>query len=825
MEDMQTAQKNISEKKNKAKAKIENIYALSFIQEALLFHSQQAKEDQGLIQVRGHLKGKLDLQKFELAWNQVVKRQESLRSSLHWENIKRPIQLVSPEASISLEFEDWSDRDLHNRQQQLEAFLSENRRKPFNFQKAPISRLQLIQLAENHFFLLWSCHHILLDGWSSALILREVFAYYQKSLDAAFDLNLPSLPKYRHYLNWQQQQDLKKAETFWKEQMAGFSQPSLLVRGPAADRSSKASFSKESFTLKTTQTESLSQYARQKRVTLNTLVQGAWAFLLSKLLKQSDIVFGVSVSGRSSSMPGIDHLCGMLMNVLPLRFPLEKEFKIGESLEKVQHSQARMLEYEYLGQDQIQSWIDWPAYKPLFDCLFVFENFPSQGLEGGGIKMEKLESDITSTYPLTCVVKPGQVLEIIIKTDNRVFDAETLHWLLQNFQHLLINIPLVEGDSFLAWDNLIDTAPPGFDQGPVHQDEDHPQDYQPPRNEWELKLTRIWENLFDRRPIGVHDHFFEMGGRSLLAVRLFAQIKTQLGRNLPPTMLLEHPTIAQLAGKLQENQEEKPWSALVPLNANGQGVPLFCLHGGGNHVFFYRELARQLGADQAVYALQSIGLDGLQDRHKSIEEMASHYLEEIQAIYPDGPYAILGYCFSNAIGLEMSRRLRAAGKEVALLAIIDSSPSYHPLMAQKKTQKDRWGQVFYLIGKGNWIKIYRKIDWKLFRPIREGWKSRWAPDQYRKTRQMIKPISDDIARAYQWKTYSGKIHLIQSEEVVQKPISERTRKAWKALAEGGLDIQVIPGKHHTLFEQPDVLGLAEKLKEILSENNKPARGQ
>ncbi|MEO1655102.1 MAG: condensation domain-containing protein, partial [Bacteroidota bacterium] len=416
--------------------------------------------------------------------------------------------------------------------------------------------IKVIQLEPEHHFLLWSCHHILLDGWSSALILKDVFSFYKQAQHPEREVKLPSIPTYRHYQHWQQKQELQAAKLFWKEQLADFSQPSLLGRNLVLEPGKSAHFRQNSFSIDPHETATLEKQARQKKITLNTFIQGAWALILSKLLHQSDLLFGISVSGRSSSMPQIEHLCGMLMNVLPLRVKLEDQQTGQDCLGRLQQNQARMLEYDFIGQDQIQSWIDWPEHQALFDSLFVFENFPSAGLEGGDLKLEQLESDITSTYPLTCVVKPGTSLEIILKLDTRFFNAEVSEWLLKSFSQVLKNMA-EGGDSWADWGQGIETPERDFFPASEYMIEsDKTRAYQAPRNEWELKLTRIWENLFDRRPISVHDNFFEIGGRSLLAVRMFAQIKSQLDRNLPPTILLENPTIAQLATKIEENQEE-----------------------------------------------------------------------------------------------------------------------------------------------------------------------------------------------------------------------------------------------------------------------------
>ncbi len=193
------------------------------------------------------------------------------------------------------------------------------------------------------------------------------------------------------------------------------------------------------------------------------------------------------------------------------------------------------------------------------------------------------------------------------------------------------------------------------------------------RDDLELQLTKIWEEVLDIQPIGITDKFFDLGGHSLLAVRLFAQIEKTFNKNLPLAILLQAPTIEQLATILRQQEGSVPWSPLVTIQSGGSKPPLFCIHGGGFNVLVYRELAINLGPDQPVYGLQARGLDGSNEPLRNrIEEIATDYVEQILTVQPEGPYFLAGLSSGGNIALEMAQQLHAQGQKVALLAMFDS---------------------------------------------------------------------------------------------------------------------------------------------------------
>jgi amino acid adenylation domain-containing protein len=193
-----------------------------------------------------------------------------------------------------------------------------------------------------------------------------------------------------------------------------------------------------------------------------------------------------------------------------------------------------------------------------------------------------------------------------------------------------------------------------------------------PRSSSEKALVEIWADVLDLDEVGIHDDFFDLGGDSLRAAELLAEVETRFGRRLPDTVLLQAPTVEQLARIVSQDDGVAPHRALVAIRDTGHRPPLFCVPGHLGTVLCFRELARHVGADHPVYGLEARGLNGVEPPHATIEAMAAAYLTEILAREPTGPYFLLGYCFGGRVAFEMARQLVAGGRTVGLLGLLDS---------------------------------------------------------------------------------------------------------------------------------------------------------
>jgi thioesterase domain-containing protein/acyl carrier protein len=354
-----------------------------------------------------------------------------------------------------------------------------------------------------------------------------------------------------------------------------------------------------------------------------------------------------------------------------------------------------------------------------------------------------------------------------------------------------------------------------------------------PSNELEFRLTRIWEQILGVRPIARTANFFDLGGHSLLAVRLLAHIEKRLGKSLPVAALFHAPTIAQLAELISREGWRAQWKSLVAIQPGGSRPPLFCVHAHDGNVLFWRDLARHLGADQPFYALQPRGADGEQSLHNRVEEMASHYLEEIRSLQPQGPYFLGGHCLGGVIAFEMAQQLEAQGEKVGMLALFDS---YAP-RREGAPRRSRWyryrqkairnfelglglhiGNLLALPAQERLAYIKGKLNKAVYK-LYMGLGSTWIPAARR--RADILRAGAQAARLYKPTLYPGKITLFRARQL-GRGISHDPHLGWDRLAGGGLETHVIPGYHAHIVLEPRVRVLAQELTAVLSNDRQAA---
>ncbi len=252
----------------------------------------------------------------------------------------------------------------------------------------------------------------------------------------------------------------------------------------------------------------------------------------------------------------------------------------------------------------------------------------------------------------------------------QVHPGELRHFLQQKLPDYMIPSLFVEMEAFpLTPNGKIDRKAFPRPEGLVVQTA---APFLNPESDRERQLAEIWKKALRKQTIGVNDNFFDLGGHSLLAAQMFAQIERQIRVRLPLAVLFQAPTIRQLAEIIESKLWNSAWKSLVPLQTTGDRPPLFLVHGAEGNVLLYKNLARGLGNDQPVYALQSRGLEGREAIDTGVEQMAAHYRQEIQALQPRGPYFLGGYCLGGTIALEIAQQLRRSGESVALLAMVET---------------------------------------------------------------------------------------------------------------------------------------------------------
>jgi amino acid adenylation domain-containing protein len=422
---------------------LEDLYELSPMQQGMLFHSIYSP-DSGVYfeQSLFTIKGDLNVSAFEGAWQKAVDRHSILRTSFLWEDLSSPVQVVHRHVDVGIAKHDWRNLSADQREQQLQSFIAEDRGRDFVLSEAPLMRLALFRFADDEYKFLFSRHHLLLDRWSRALLLKDFFALYEALSQAqqpTFDVVRP----YRDYIAWLARQDAGDAENFWRTSLAGITEPTPFVVERKADQPAIEGdqYADQRIHLSEAVTEKLQSVARQHRLTLNTLAQGAWALLLGRYSGAEDLVFGVTVAGRPPGLAGVESMVGLFVNTLPQRVSLPSTASVLPWLKDLQQSQATLQQYEYCSLLDIQGWSEVPRSVQLFESIFVFENLPVSGsfeTGSGGLQMQS-ERGIGSItdYPITVLVMPGLKLTVQIVYDRTRFDDAAIARMLGHFSTLL----------------------------------------------------------------------------------------------------------------------------------------------------------------------------------------------------------------------------------------------------------------------------------------------------------------------------------------------------------------------------------------------------
>lgn len=421
---------------------IENIYELSPVQEGILFH-YLSEPDLGVYfqQLSFIIDGTFDLRAFEQAWRHTVEQHSILRSAFYWKQADKPLQVVYRSIQLPIELLDWRELSANQQQYQLNNFLKSDQKRGFDLAQAPLMRLTVIQLAENIHRCIWSHHHLLLDGWSVSIVLKQTLdCYHLLVKDKSLNFNHSS--PYSDYIAWLGQQNLTQAETFWRQFLKGFSAPTPLGIEQSSNLSTELqnSYDEEKIFLSKHTTTALQNLAKNNQLTINTILQGVWALLLSRYSGHDDIVFGVTVSGRSATISGIETMVGLFINTLPMRVKVSLDDKLLSWLQELQAQQIELQQYEYTPLTKIQKWSEIPGNQPLFESIFVFENYPIDASlldEDKSFVIRDIESKETTGYPLCVAGIPGSQLQLWLGYDCRRFDRETIKRVLSHLQIIL----------------------------------------------------------------------------------------------------------------------------------------------------------------------------------------------------------------------------------------------------------------------------------------------------------------------------------------------------------------------------------------------------
>ncbi|MFF0033656.1 amino acid adenylation domain-containing protein [Streptomyces avermitilis] len=416
---------------------VEDVWPLSPLQAGLLFHA--AFDDEGPDVYVGQrlvdLAGPLDADRLRESWEALLARHAALRAGFRRRKSGASVQVIAREAELPWREADLSELAETDASAEAEQLAARERDQRFDPSAAPLLRLLLVRLGADRHRLVVTSHHLLMDGWSMPVLLNELSEVYAAGGDASV---LQPVTSYREYLAWLARQDKDAARAAWQEELAGVDEPTLVVpadagRAPATPESLIRDIPEDL-------TESLVRFARGHGLTLNTVVQGAWALVLARLTGRTDVVFGATVAGRPADIPGVESMVGLFINTLPVRVPLDGAQSVARMLAELQQRQSALMTHQHIGLPELQQSVGPGA---VFDTLLVYENYPSPPTEPttpGALALSVAPGQETAHYPLTLVAAPGD--RMLFKLDYRpdLFDRETTEsvfgWLVRVLEQM-----------------------------------------------------------------------------------------------------------------------------------------------------------------------------------------------------------------------------------------------------------------------------------------------------------------------------------------------------------------------------------------------------
>ncbi|WP_044274500.1 non-ribosomal peptide synthase/polyketide synthase [Pseudomonas fluorescens] len=414
-------------------SRVEDIYPLSPMQQGMLFQSLYGQGSGDYInQMRVDIQG-LDVARFQAAWQVAMEHHAILRTAFLWQTeFGQPLQVVHKSVNVPLVEHDWQHRV--DCIEALDAMAETIRAEGFVLEQAPLLSLVVVRTGPDTHHLVYTNHHILMDGWSASQLFGEVMQHY-----AGEPARAPN-GRYRDYIAWLQVQDPFTSEAFWKAQLAGLREPTRLSRVVKREQAAAQINGIHRLTLERAATEQLKAFAQRHKVTLNTLVQSTWLLLLQRHTGLDTVAFGATVAGRPAGLAGIEQQIGLFINTLPVIATPSPQLSVDAWLQQVQAQNLRLREQEHTPLFEIQRWAGL-AGEALFDSILVFENYPvSEALEQGapaGLRFGEMDSLEQTHYPLTVLLSMGDSLSVEFNYDHASFDKRDITHLAEHFQQLL----------------------------------------------------------------------------------------------------------------------------------------------------------------------------------------------------------------------------------------------------------------------------------------------------------------------------------------------------------------------------------------------------
>jgi len=636
---------------------IENIYPATSMQQGMLFHTML---DAGayVSQIYPTFAGPLDAELFRQAWQSVVDRYDIFRTVFVGDG-EQLHQLVVKSARLPWREEDLRGSSEAEQDRRFEEFRRQDKALGFDVGEAPMQRICVFRLAEDRFKVLWSSHHMLLDGWSTPLVYRDVMATYQASLRGE-SARLPVAPPYSNYIAWLVAQDRNAAAGYWRDHLNGFRHPTPLVLdrlpgdGKRGHQSCTVQLSRET-------SDVLQAFAKRSHTTVNTVMQLAWGLLLHRYSGDTDVVFGATISGRPAAVPEVESIVGLFINTIPVRISFEQT-DIGQLLSGLHRSFQLSNDFGHMPLAQIQSHTGVAHPTPLFDSLIAFENFPidaatdaSAEASDRGLRMDGLGADEQTNYKITLVATMQDILSISCRYRAEDFPSSAIERMLEQLVGFLTRLPeagtidviRLADDEFGAQvrtaAETVALTRKALDEAQQAAADPEARPVVHPRTRTESDMLQIWQEILEIRIDRIDDNFFDLGGNSIKAMRVASHVAAHFGIERSLRALFVHNTIESLSRHVDE--QKRVARERIPVVDKDSPLPLsFCqqplwvidqMNGGSAQ--YNMPVALRLRGELDRDALRD-SLERIVERHSVLRTVFIRTdADPLQTILPPGP--------------------------------------------------------------------------------------------------------------------------------------------------------------------------------------------
>ena len=792
------------------------------------------------------LSGSLDVDVLERTLNEIVARHEVLRTTFSRENGKT-VQVIASNARVEFDLVDLSEHA--DKESEADQIKIEEAHHSFDLIKGPLFRAKLIRLEAKSHILLLTLHHIICDGWSNGVLVREIGGIYDafsKGLNSPYDV-LPI--QYADFAAWQQEwltgDDFEGQLEYWRQQL-GTELPALEIPTDRPRNNNRVSFGDiESLLLPPALDRAIKALSQREEVTPYMVFLAALNILLHRYCGEENILVGSPTANRQHGET--EGLIGVFANTLLLKTKLSGDLTFAKLLQRVKETSLgafsnQTLPFEKLVENLRPS-VNGKKGGQLLQVMYIFQTAFMQPVQLENLSITPIRSvSPGSIFELSLgVVERAEGTRLQLEYNTDLFNAETVRFMLEDLRTIL-QAAVLETDrsisEMLPWTTPLRSGKDADVETASDRDLSlaaKPAIVVSGNQQIEETLTTIWQDVLHLDSADSDADFFEVGGHSLLAAQLFDEISKKLGVELPLATLFTSSTISKLAKVIGQQKPKDVWTSLVPINASGSKPPLFLMHAAGGNVLFYKDLAARLGPNQPCYGMQAVGLSGHQSAYDRIEDMAAHYIKEIRDVQPEGPYYLGGSSVGGLIAYEAAVQLTESGQEVGLVFMFDTGAPGYPVMLHKKSKTvtkavgfvdrlhhhvesisllepgKRWGYFAAKMTKArNQVRrTYLQTRRKLKRSVLEGL-GRPLPDALAITQNAIAVG----VKAYDPRQYDGHVLLFRATRQM-RGIQRDDTLGWSKFVTGNLEIHEVKGDHGSLVTEPRVRFSASVLKERL----------